>query len=518
MNEKLRELIIALRPEISFRLKKWQLWLVFVLFITLISIPVFVNLDKPVVRLWDESRRGINAYEMFHNGNWLVTHYNGEPEMWGTKPPLLIWLQVISMKIVGPGELALRLPSAIAAFLTCLLIFLFSAQYLKNPLFGLIWGLVLVTSNSYIDFHAARTGDFDALMTLFMLLYNLAFFKYIEEKKNKDLYLTIIFITLAAFTKGIAGLLFLPGLFLYAVFTRSSMMILKNRHTYYGMLIFLVVIAGFYLGREAVNPGYLKAIWANEIGGRYLETLEKHDKNFWFYLQRLKWPGLIKWWPFILPGVIAGLMMKEKRYRKLIIFSLMLTISHLLIISASQTKLEWYNIPEYPYFALFIASFIWFIITINIKISEIIGLSFLKILAVIFTVIIFYEPSRLMAKKIFNPSEGTWHLKDHEILYVLRDGLHGRRDLDGYILLHAGPKAHTMFYMNLMKDKGIDIARKEKDRLNPGDKVIAYQPDVKKFIEENYNIVILEEQSYVRIYQIEKKLPILDDFYQTPNE
>lgn len=518
MSERLRELIIALRPELSLRLAKWQYLLMFFLFLLLISIPVFINLDKPVVRLWDESRRGINAYEMYRNGNWLVTHYDGEPEMWGTKPPLLIWLQVISMKIAGPGELALRLPSAIAAFLTCLLIFLFSAQYLKNPLFGLIWALVLVTSNSYIDFHAARTGDFDALMTLFMLLYSIAFFKYIEEKKNKDLYLTIIFITLAAFTKGIAGLLFLPGLFLYAIFTGSSMMILKNRHTYYGMLIFLVVIAGFYLGREAVNPGYLKVIWANEIGGRYFETIESNQEDYWFYLQSIKWPGMIKWWPFILPGLIAGLLMKEKRFRKLSLFGLVLLSSHLLVISASKTKLAWYNIPEYPYFALFIASFIWFIVSFILKISATNKLSFLKILAMVFAVIIFYEPARIMAKKIFDPSERSWHLKDHQVLYVLRDGLHGRRDLDGYILSHTGPKAHTMFYMNLLKDKGIDIARKEKDKLDPGDKVITYQPDVKKFIEENYNIVILEEQSYVRIYQIEKKLPILNDFYQTPNE
>jgi len=518
MSERLRELIIALRPEISFRLVKWQYLLVFFLFLVLISIPVFVHLDKPVVRLWDESRRGINAYEMYHNGNWLVTHYDGEPEMWGTKPPLLIWLQVISMKIAGPGELALRIPSAIAAFLTCLVIFLFSARYLKNPLFGLVWALVLVTSNSYIDFHAARSGDFDALMTLFMLLYTLSFFKYIEEKKNKDLYLTIIFITLATFTKGIAGLLFLPGLFLYALLTGSFMMILKNRHTYYGMLIFIVLIAGFYLGREAVNPGYLKAVWVNEIGGRYLETLEKHDKNFWFFLQRLKWPGMIKWWPFILPGVITGLMMKEKKFRRLTLFGLIVTVSHLLIISASKTKLEWYNIPEYPYYALFIASFTWFIISIIFKISEINKLSILKILALVFAVIIFYEPARIMAKKIFNPTERSWHLKDHQVLYVLRDGLHGRRNLDGYILMDTGPTAHTMFYMNLMKDKGIDIARKKKENLAPGDKVIAYQPDVKNFIEENYNVVILEEQSYVRIYQIEKKLSILDDFYQTPNE
>ena len=31
-----------------------------------------------------------------------MTYYLDEPDMWNTKPPLLVWLQVIFMKLLGP--------------------------------------------------------------------------------------------------------------------------------------------------------------------------------------------------------------------------------------------------------------------------------------------------------------------------------------------------------------------------------------------------------------------------------
>ena len=84
----------------------------------------FFRLHLPSIRMWDESRRAINAFEMTINGNWLVTHYDGKPEMVGTKPPLLIWCIALSMKVFGYNEFALRLPSAVCAMSTTIIIFL----------------------------------------------------------------------------------------------------------------------------------------------------------------------------------------------------------------------------------------------------------------------------------------------------------------------------------------------------------------------------------------------------------
>jgi len=108
--------------------------------------------------------------------------------MWNTKPPLLIWVQVFLMRILGVNELAVRLPSAFAAFFTCIVLLIFFRRHLKNFWFGFISILVLVTSYGYIDLHASRTGDYDALLTLFTKLSGLFFFAFCATKNYKHIY------------------------------------------------------------------------------------------------------------------------------------------------------------------------------------------------------------------------------------------------------------------------------------------------------------------------------------------
>ena len=41
--------------------------------------PIFGDLDTLPIRISDESRLAINAYEMLQNKNYLVTHFEGKP-------------------------------------------------------------------------------------------------------------------------------------------------------------------------------------------------------------------------------------------------------------------------------------------------------------------------------------------------------------------------------------------------------------------------------------------------------
>src|SRR4051812_23990930 len=169
--------------------------------------PVFGNLNTLPIRIWDEARIAINACEMHMTGNYIVTTFNFKPDMWNTKPPLLVWCMVLLMKTIGVNELAVRLPSAFAAFFTCLALLLFVKRYFKSELFAFLAVLVLITTNGYIHYHISRTGDYDALLTLFTTTSCLFFYAFSETKKIQYLYLFFITLTLGVLTKGIAGLL-----------------------------------------------------------------------------------------------------------------------------------------------------------------------------------------------------------------------------------------------------------------------------------------------------------------------
>ena len=73
----------------------------YIIVVALMYIPLFGYLDTLPLRIWDESRLAVNSYEMLNNGNFIVTGFEGKPDMWNTKPPFLIWIQVLFIKIRG---------------------------------------------------------------------------------------------------------------------------------------------------------------------------------------------------------------------------------------------------------------------------------------------------------------------------------------------------------------------------------------------------------------------------------
>ena len=176
----------------------------FILLLLVLYFPLFGHLDTLPIRLFDESRLAVNAYEMHRGGSWIVTRFEGEPDMWNTKPPLMIWLQVLFMKFIGVNELAIRLPAALAAFLICIFFLSFTARRFKDPWLGIISCIVLTSTVGYIHVHATRTGDYDSLLTLFTTLYPLLFFSFIETRETKYLYYTFICLTLSVLTKVIS--------------------------------------------------------------------------------------------------------------------------------------------------------------------------------------------------------------------------------------------------------------------------------------------------------------------------
>ena len=87
---------------------------------------------------WDEINFAESAREMLVSGNYSTVSINFIP-FW-EKPPLFIWMQVLSMKAFGISEFAARFPNAICGVLTLLVLFEIG-KGLRNCKFGLIWAL-----------------------------------------------------------------------------------------------------------------------------------------------------------------------------------------------------------------------------------------------------------------------------------------------------------------------------------------------------------------------------------------
>jgi len=476
----------------------------YVLLLLLVSFPVFLFLGALPIRLWDESRLAINACEMLRNGKYLVPTFDGAPDMWNTKPPLMIWFQVLSMKIFGVNEWALRFPSALAALFTCAVLMLFSVRYVKNFWLGFIWVLVLVTSSGYIDLHAVRTGDYDALLTLFLTLGSFSFFVFVENSKPKYLYLFFISMALAVLTKSAAALMILPGLFIYTIIQKKLLFLLKNKHLYTGLSLFLVCVGAYYYLREIHNPGYIKAVLANEFGGRFFHSIEGHNKSFWFYFSSLFGNKFIVWVFFVPAGIFFGSRNKDVKIKKLTFFSSIMALTYLLFISSAQTKLPWYAVPLYPYLALFAGISIFHIFRLlkeNQKLKY-------KAVPYIFLTVIFITPYTLIIGKLYQQKQLTWKKEDNGINYYLRDILQGKKQRNNFTILYTDIFMHGKFYLDPLLESGKNILLKDTvNHLETGEVVLFSQNGVKQFLEEKYKLKTLEEFHITGLYEItgEKK-------------
>jgi len=70
---------------------------------------------------WDEINFAEAAREMIVTGDFLTVQINFQP-FW-EKPPLFIWMQVLSMKLFGINEFAARFPNAICGIVTLMVLF-----------------------------------------------------------------------------------------------------------------------------------------------------------------------------------------------------------------------------------------------------------------------------------------------------------------------------------------------------------------------------------------------------------
>jgi 4-amino-4-deoxy-L-arabinose transferase-like glycosyltransferase len=350
---------ITNQPTLLSTEKRWAQWqphLIGIALLPLIYLMLILKVGSHPILMWDESRLAINAAEMDQNGNWLVTHFGGEPDMWNTKPPFVIWLEVLSLRLFGYSEVAFRLPTVVASVTTAGLVYTFVYHQLKSVWGGIFSVVILITAFGYNDHHAARTGDYDAILTLWMTVAGFSFFRYMEEKELTAFAWTVAALILAVLTKGIAGLFWLPAFLLYAIFRRRLWWLLRRPEMYVGAITAILVVLSYYLAREYYNPGYLKAVSENELGGRLLTTLEQHLQPWDWYILNMYEKKFVPW-VLVIPFsfVFVWRYSSSSEQRNFTIFAGLVIVSHLIIISSSATKLYWYDIPIYPLASIIVA-------------------------------------------------------------------------------------------------------------------------------------------------------------------
>jgi 4-amino-4-deoxy-L-arabinose transferase-like glycosyltransferase len=113
----------------------------------------------------DEGAFAEATREMLARGDWVSTWLNGMPRF--DKPILTYWLQAGAVRVLGPGEWALRLPSALAACAWTAAILAFGLRFLDR---GSAWAAALIAATTAGVNVIGRGAIADALLNLFLAL------------------------------------------------------------------------------------------------------------------------------------------------------------------------------------------------------------------------------------------------------------------------------------------------------------------------------------------------------------
>lgn len=465
-----------------FSNKKLTIILVFI-FILISIYPLFAFLDSLPLRTWDESRVAASSYEMTKSSNPLVITFDNQPDHWSVKPPLTIWTQALSIKIFGPSELAVRLPSALSIMLLGIIIILLFSK-LKKPFIGFYTSLIIICTKGILYYHFGRNADYDAMLTLFIISYAISLFVFTENKQKKYYLLFFLFLILATLTKGIQALIPLPFILIYILFRKQFLEFLRNKYTYFGILGFILIIGGYYFGREIFDSGYLKAVYENELGGRYLKVLEEHQHGRDFYITELKNSLFTYFFWLVPPAILINLITKDKLIRRISNYALGMSLIILIVITIGKTKLTWYVFPILPLLAIILGcslSTVQEYILRNIKNRKLgIGIIIIGIMA------LFFSPYKEITKHFYKPGEGEYeaYYSRHKIMNKLID-----REIEfneSIVYISQDNQQDLIFYLHAMDHYGILNKKKDIQYLEVGEIVQINEPEIDKEVRKRF--------------------------------
>ena len=125
----------------------------------------------------DEPRFAEASREMIERGNYVVPYFNNQLRL--DKPPLTYWAQVASYHVFGENDFAARFPSAIAASLTSLSIFIWGRR-LGGEKLG--WWAAIIFTLSLQTFVHAKAAVADMWVVLFITVAHWAGYELFQRR------------------------------------------------------------------------------------------------------------------------------------------------------------------------------------------------------------------------------------------------------------------------------------------------------------------------------------------------
>ncbi len=323
-----------------------------VLVLGALIVPYFLNLDAN--SLWDtkESYVAETPREMLESGDLSAPMFNYRPRT--VKPPLGYWVVALSYRLFGIGEFAVRLPAALAAAATVLLVWRI-ARLFFSPWAALAAAAMAATTPRF--YIIARKDPVDAML-LFWLVASAGCLLRSERERSLGAWLLAwLCAGLGFLTKGPIALL-IPGASWLAAHLWARGPRIRPGRVLLAAAAFAAAVAPWYLwtyGRHGTL--YITGFFLQDNLGRYLSQSFGPARGPLYYAAVFA----VDFFPWSLAAAAAAVDLWRRRrmiaqHRTFAdAFLVIWPLFVFLFFSLSRNKQEYYILPMYPILSVWIA-------------------------------------------------------------------------------------------------------------------------------------------------------------------
>ncbi len=318
------------------------------MFLVLYVLPLGV---RPLV-IPDETRYAEIPREMLASGDWIVPRLNGL--RYFEKPPLGYWLNAAAIWLFGENAFAIRLPSAVAAGLTAVLLFVWARRFTDDG--ATPW---LATTVFLLSFEVLAIGVFcvlDSMLSLFVTAAILLLYFAYEQQTPRPRRILLVLAGaacgLAFLTKGFLALA-VPVIVIVPFALWQGRLRICLRTAWVPLVTAFLVVLPWAIAVHGREPDFWRYFfWVEHVERFTSPGGGQHPAPFWFYVPILL-AGAMPWTP--LAGPIVQGLRHANRKQPMMRLAVCWFVFPFLLFSASSGKLGTYLLPCFPPLAFLIA-------------------------------------------------------------------------------------------------------------------------------------------------------------------
>jgi 4-amino-4-deoxy-L-arabinose transferase-like glycosyltransferase len=315
---------------------RW-LWLLVVLIAISIHLGGYPLFDA------DEGRNGEVGREMAVTHDYVMPHFDGLPYL--DKPVVFFAAEAVAMEVLGPTEVAARLPALLFTLATAALLAWFARRLWGSEA---AWVAAIAFLSMPLALAFSRTVIFDSALSFFIVAAIIAFWFAIEERSRVATIVAWAAIAFGVLTKGpvaiaVPLLIAIP----YAIKRKNARALCSIA----ALIVFVLVIAPWVWAISRAIPDFLHYVLVTETMQRLATKALKRTGPPWYFIPYLI--GGAMPWSIVAIGSWGEL---RKRWRENeTLYLLLWIVVPFLFFSLSQSKRPQYILPLLPGIALLLA-------------------------------------------------------------------------------------------------------------------------------------------------------------------